>query len=81
MRSVNWKELVRVCKEEGCVFDRQRGDHYIMTRPGMARPIVIPGKRDLKERIVLNIAKTLGLTRNEILDRLRRRKSSQRKRH
>ena len=77
MRSVNWKELVRVCKAEGCVFDRQRGDHYIMTRPGMARPIVIPRKRDLKERIVFNIAKTLGLTRNEILDRLRHR----RKRH
>ncbi len=70
MRVVNWKELVTVCEAEGCVLSRQKGDHYIMTKPGMARPVVIPKKRDLKELIVLNIAKTLGLTKKEMLKRL-----------
>ena len=70
MRAVKWRELVRICEERGCALDRQRGDHYIMTKPGLARPIVIPKKRDLKEDIVLGIARTLGLTKKEIKDRL-----------
>lgn len=70
MRAVKWRELVKVCEGEGCQFDRQRGDHYIMTKPGLSRPVVIPRKRDLKEDIVLSIAKTLGLTRKQILERL-----------
>jgi predicted RNA binding protein YcfA (HicA-like mRNA interferase family) len=70
VRAVKWRELVKVCEGEGCQFDRQRGDHYIMTKPGLSRPVVIPRKRDLKEDIVLSIAKTLGLTRKQILERL-----------
>ena len=70
MRAVSWRELVKVCEGEGCQFDRQKGDHYIMTKPGLNRPIVIPRKRNLKEDIVLSIAKTLGLTRKSILERL-----------
>ncbi len=70
MRAVKWRELVKVCEGEGCQFDRQRGDHYIMTKPGLSRPIVIPRKRELKEDIILSIAKTLGLTRKQILERL-----------
>lgn len=78
MRAVNWKDLVRVCEEEGCVFDRQKGDHYIMTKLGSPRPIVIPRKRDLKEDIVLGIARTLGLTKKQMLDRLGPRKKKNR---
>ncbi len=74
MRAVNWKELAKICEGEGCQFDRQRGDHYIMTKPGLNRPIVIPRKRDLKEDIVLSIAKTLGLNRKDVLERLDKRK-------
>ncbi len=70
MRAVKWTELVKVCEGEGCQFDRQRGDHYIMTKPGLSRPIVIPRKKDLKELVVLNTGKLLGLNRNQILERL-----------
>ena len=70
MRPVNWRELVAICEAEKCVFDRQKGDHYIMTRPGLSRPIVIPIKKDLKEDIVLSIARTLGLKRKDIEERL-----------
>ena len=55
MRAVKWKELVKVCEGEGCQFDRQRGDHYIMTKPGLNRPVVIPRKNNLKEVIVLGV--------------------------
>ncbi|MDA0207012.1 MAG: type II toxin-antitoxin system HicA family toxin [Acidobacteria bacterium] len=58
------------CESEGCVFDRQKGDHYIMTKSGLARPVVIPRKKGLKEDIVLSVGRTLGLDRKGILDRL-----------
>jgi predicted RNA binding protein YcfA (HicA-like mRNA interferase family) len=70
MRPVDWKELRAVCESEGCVFDRQKGDHYIMTKAGLARPVVIPRKKGLKEDIVLSVARTLGLTREALLARL-----------
>lgn len=78
MRAVNWKDLVRVCEEEGYALDRQKGDHYIMTKSGSPRPVVIPRKRDLKEDIVLGIARTIGLTKKEMLDRLEPRKKKNR---
>jgi predicted RNA binding protein YcfA (HicA-like mRNA interferase family) len=70
VRPVDWKKLAKVCEREGCLLDRQRGDHYIMTKPGLARPIVIPKKKDLSEDIVLSVARTLGLTRKEIEKRI-----------
>jgi predicted RNA binding protein YcfA (HicA-like mRNA interferase family) len=73
VRPVDRKELVKLCESEGCRYDRERGDHYIMVRDGMARPIVIPKKKDLKEDIVLGIGRTLGLKRKELEERLKRR--------
>jgi len=29
LRPVDFKELRKLCEAEGCVFSRQRGDHYI----------------------------------------------------
>ena len=72
MRAVKWTELVKLCEQEGCRLDRQKGDHYIMTKPGLARPIVIPRRRHLKEDIVLGVGRTLGLNRKQLLERLGR---------
>jgi len=75
VRPVRWQELVTLCESEGCVFDRQKGDHYIMTRPGLSRPVVIPQKPDLKEDIVLSVGRTLGLKRKDIEARLNPKKT------
>jgi hypothetical protein len=40
----------------GCVEDRTKGDHLIMTKAGMARPIVIKMDRDLGEDIIRSSA-------------------------
>jgi len=66
VRPIDWKELVKLCESEGCKRDREKGDHYIMTKPGMARPVVIPKKKGLKEDIVLSVARTLGLNRKQV---------------
>lgn len=66
MRPVDWKELVELCESFGCKFDRHRGDHYIMVKDGLFRPIVIPTKKGLKEDIVLGIGRTLGINRKQL---------------
>ena len=70
MRPVDWKELVKICESEGLSFDRERGDHYIMTKPGMSRPVVIPRKNNLREDIVLGIARTIGIDKKVLKNRL-----------
>lgn len=70
MRPVDWDELARICEGEGCKFHRMKGDHYIMTKPGMSRPVVIPKKKGLKEDIVLGVARTIGLDRKTLELRL-----------
>ena len=52
------------------MYDRTKGDHYIMIRPDLARPVVIPKKKGLKEDIVPSIARTIGLDRKTLESRL-----------
>jgi predicted RNA binding protein YcfA (HicA-like mRNA interferase family) len=70
VRPVDWKELVTLREAEGCQLDRERGDHYIMTKPGLARPVVIPKKKDLTEDISLSIGRTLGLSKKQLEQKL-----------
>jgi hypothetical protein len=41
-------------------------DHYIVTKAGTARPVVIPKKTDLKVGLVLSVGRTLGLNRGQM---------------
>ena len=60
MSSCNSGDLIKEAESAGWSFDRQRGDHYVMTKPGEPRPIVIPlGRRDVNKRIVGIIRKQL----------------------
>lgn len=43
-----------------------KGDHYIMTKPGMVRPVVFPKKKTLGEDIVLNICRTIGIKKKDL---------------
>jgi predicted RNA binding protein YcfA (HicA-like mRNA interferase family) len=61
----------------GWVEDRTKGDHLVMTKPGMARPVVIKMDRDLGEDIIRNNMRTAGVDRAEferLLNIVRRRR-------
>ena len=82
MRPVTWQEFRKVCVLAGCVDSRTRGDHLVMTRPDLARPIVIKMVKDLGPRIIMSNMRTLGLTREDfelLLDRVRRKRKVHRK--
>ena len=80
---VSWQDLRAVCLYLGCRDSRTRGDHLVMTRPGLARPVVIKMDRDLGEDIIGSNMQTLGLTKKEFLEALahvrRRGKKAKRK--
>jgi predicted RNA binding protein YcfA (HicA-like mRNA interferase family) len=63
---VTWQELRDVCRLLGCVQSRVKGDHLIMTRPGLPRPIVIKMDRNISEDIVRSNMRTLGIDRAEL---------------
>jgi HicA-like toxin of HicAB toxin-antitoxin system len=66
VRPVDWDELAKLCESENCVHDRTGGDHIVMVRPGMARPVVFPRKKDLREDIVFGVARTLGISKKDL---------------
>lgn len=70
MKRVTWQELRDVCRLLGCVDDRVKGDHLIMTKPGMARPCVIKMAKELGEDIIRTNMHTLGITRKRFLQLL-----------
>ncbi len=81
MRRVAWQELRDVCKLLGCVEDRTKGDHLIMTKPGMARPVVIVMAKELGEDIVRTNMHTLEISRKEFeqyLNTVRRKRKKKR---
>ncbi len=65
MKRISWQELRDVCKLAGCVEARTKGDHLIMTKPGMARPVVIKMDRNLGEDIVRTNMHTLAIDRKQ----------------
>lgn len=38
---IHYELLIRVFEAEGFVVMRKKGDHIVMTKPGMSRPVVI----------------------------------------
>ena len=58
---VGWQELRAVCVLLGCVDSRIKGDRLIMTKPGMARPVVIKMVRDVADDIIRSNMQTLGM--------------------
>ena len=68
---VHWRSLVRVFEACGFAEERTSGSHIVMTREGVARPIVIPKHRTVAVAIIRNNIRTAGLSRKryfELLD-------------
>jgi hypothetical protein len=65
MKRVTWQELRKVCRLLGCADSRTKGDHLVMTRPGLARPIVIKMDPDMGEDIIRSNMLSLGINRRQ----------------
>ncbi len=71
---IDYRTLVKVFELEGFQVNRQKGDHLILKRPGVRRPVVV--KRSPKEVPITHILtnlRTAGISRQryfELLDQV-----------
>lgn len=70
---VPYARLVKVFELEGFTVQRQKGDHLILTKAGVKRPVVIKtSPRDVPVTHILTNLRTVGISREryfELLDR------------
>ncbi len=71
---IHYETLIKIFECEGFVVQRKKGDHIIMTKPGIKRPLVIKTspKRVPVTHIRTNMT-TAGMTRErffELLDKI-----------
>ena len=56
---------MRVFERAGFSCVRIEGDHYVYTKDGIARPIVIPDWRDIPVFIIKNNLRSANISREE----------------
>jgi len=62
---VSSRTLIAVFQKAGFTLVRTEGDHFVMTRPGVPRPLVIPLRKDVPVFIIRNCLRSAGLSREE----------------
>ena len=70
IRPVHYRLLVALLEKDGYVFDRQRGDHLIYIKAGVARPLVIPAYSEVPVFIIKNLLRTAGISRDRYFELL-----------
>ena len=60
----DWRTLVRVFEAAGFSTDRIAGSHVIMSKPGVARPVVIPKYAEVGRDIIQSNMRTAGMSRD-----------------
>jgi predicted RNA binding protein YcfA (HicA-like mRNA interferase family) len=70
---IPYQKLVKVFEMEGFTVQRQKGDHLVLTKPGVKRPVVIKtSPREVPVTHILTNLRTAGISREryfELLDR------------
>jgi predicted RNA binding protein YcfA (HicA-like mRNA interferase family) len=62
---LSWQTLEKIFLAAGFQFARQVGSHRTYTKPGVARPIVIPTYSEVPISIIWSNLRTAGLSREE----------------
>ena len=68
----DWRTLVRVFEAAGFSTDRIAGSHVIMSKPGVARPVVIPKYAEVGRDIIQSNMRTAGISRDRYFQLLKR---------
>jgi len=59
------RKLMRIFERAGFSCVRIEGDHYVYTKDGVARPIVIPDWREVPVFIIKNNLRSANISREE----------------
>ncbi len=68
--SVPWTDVVRVFANLGWQYDRTRGSHYIMIRPGRPGLLSVPMHNPVKLGTLRKLIRQAGMTVEEFIDQV-----------
>jgi predicted RNA binding protein YcfA (HicA-like mRNA interferase family) len=68
----DYKTQLKIFQLYGCKYKRKEGSHHVLTYPGAKRAVVIPEYEEIDIDIIKNNMRTVGMSREEYLDLLRR---------
>ncbi len=66
----DWQTQVRIFKADGFTITREKGDHLALTKPGVARPVIIPKYKEIGRDIIKANMRTAGMTRDRYFELL-----------
>ena len=69
---VDWKTLLRIFELYGCRYKRKKGSHHILVYQGARQAVVIPEYDEIDPEIIKNNMKTVGMTREDYFELLKR---------
>ncbi len=70
LRPLPWEKLVRIFERDGFTIVRQEGDHLVLTKAAIARPLVIPRYHAVPVFIIRNNLRTAGMSRDRFFELL-----------
>ena len=59
----DWKTQYRIFAADGFMEERQTSSHIVMSKPGVARPVIIPKYNEIGIDIIKNNMRTAGMSR------------------
>lgn len=71
--SIDYRTLIKVFELDGFTISRQKGDHIVMTKPGVSRPVVIKSSpRQVPVTHIRTNLTTAGISRERYFELLER---------
>jgi len=67
----NYKIQKKTFERFGFIHTRTKGDHLILEKEGILRPVVIPAYREVPVFIIKNNLRTAGVTNKEYFEKLK----------
>ena len=67
----DWQTLVEIFEADGFVVDRITGSHVVLTKPGVARPVIIPKYAEVGLDIIRSNMRTAGMSRTRYFSLLK----------
>lgn len=68
---IHYKDLIKIFEKFGLKVDRVKGDHIIMSKAGIKRPVVIQAKPNVSVDHILNNLRAANISREEYLKALK----------
>jgi predicted RNA binding protein YcfA (HicA-like mRNA interferase family) len=65
------QKLIKVFQKAGFSVVRSEGDHFVLIKPGVLRPLVVPLRKDVPVFIIRNCLRSAGMSREEYFRLLR----------